>query len=184
MIRIKFDTSAFVAATRVFAKALPSQFAQSINTSARAARTAFLAEARAEIGAKRGAVTKGVGAELVRASPATLTAIFKPSTKSGRFRDVGITFTAKKATGLTAATHVVTKGSKTFKRGFIFKGKAVSRIGTGRYNFKSLRMTTAAAIMSQEDEPARQTWERVAVTTLEATLPDAVNKAAAKAGFG
>jgi hypothetical protein len=183
MIRITFDMRPFAAGARRFASALPSQLAQGLNKSARLARTAFIKTAAVELGVKRGSVTAGAAADFKRASPGHLVATYTPSTKTGRFGDLGIKFSASRKAGLTAATHVLTKGSKLFKRGFVYKGRAVSRTGKGRYKFKSLKATTPARLMEQGDNPAAETWETTALASLAVTIPDAIEKAAQKAGF-
>lgn len=181
MITFRLDVRDFTRACRTMGAALPSQLANGLNTTARAARTAFNKAAAAEIGARQKWSTDYVGTELKRASPADLRAEFRPSRSSANMSRVKIK--DQKPHGLTVATHIVTKGSKHFQHGFILgkTGMAMNRPSPSA--MKPLKLTTAARLMKQEDSPARAIWFRVAEERLAPAMDEAVRRAAAKAGF-
>jgi len=180
MITVKLDTRELARALSRFERALPSQLAQALNSSTRAGRTLFYKEAGQEIGLRRGLLGADASKDLVRASPASLVARFTPSRKVTNMSAVGIT--AARATGLTAKTHRLTRGSKTWAHGFIIKGKAVHRPAGDRHKIKALRTTSPAALFAQEDMPFRATFEKTVIENLARQISIAIEKARQKAG--
>ncbi|TBW35069.1 hypothetical protein EYW49_16600 [Siculibacillus lacustris] len=181
MITVKLDVSGLTAGLKRLSTDLRSQLAGAVTSAARAGRTDFYRQAQSELHLRARDIRASQSIDFIRASPATLKSTFTPSTKSSNMADTGISWT--RPGGLTALTHVVTKGSKTFSRGFIIKGKAVHRTGSARNAIKSLRTTKPSTLMSQEDAPARIAWETTTTERLNQALPVAVERAIAKAGF-
>jgi hypothetical protein len=181
MISAKLDTRELARALSRLERNLPSQLAQALNSSVRIGRTQFYKEAGQEIGLRRGLLGADAATDLVRASPGRLIVTFKPSRKVTNMAAVGVT--ASRATGLTAKTHRLTRGSKTWAHGFLINGKAVHRPADNRHKIKALRTTSPAALFAQEDMPFREAFETTVAEGLARTIPVALEKAMQKAGM-